>query len=240
MMFGKVKAIVTDIEGTTTSVSFVYDVLFPYARKNLHNFIQKNADQIDDILIDIAREKNLPQISSDQAIKILIDWMDEDKKIKPLKDIQGLIWEDGYKSGAFKGHVFDDVAPQLLHWYQNDIKLYVYSSGSVPAQKLLFGYSSAGDLTPYFSDYFDTNIGGKKEPKSYIKIASHIKLPASEILFLSDNPDELDAAKSAGFECLGLQRPGNTFDLFDRPFVTNFQEINLNVNNTETFLRKKS
>ncbi len=239
-MYENIKAVVTDIEGTTTSVSFVYDVLFPYARKNLADFVRKNSDQLDDIFFQIAQEDNVPTVSIDEAITYLIGWMDEDKKIKPLKDIQGLIWEDGYKTGAFKGHIFDDVASQLQRWYQDGIKLYVYSSGSVPAQKLLFGYSMAGDLTPYFSGYFDTSTGGKKEASSYIKIASEIGYPPASILFLSDNPDELDAAKFAGFEYLGLQRPGNTFDVSDRPFVKSFQEINIVINNNETLLRKKS
>jgi enolase-phosphatase E1 len=239
-MYENIKAIVTDIEGTTTSVSFVYDILFPYARKNLADFVQKNSGQLDDILFQIAQEKNVPTVSIDEVIIYLIRWMDEDKKIKPLKDIQGLIWEDGYKTGAFKGHVFDDVPLQLERWYQDGIKLYVYSSGSVPAQKLLFGYSIDGDLTRLFSGYFDTSVGGKKESSSYTKIASEIGYPPASILFLSDSPEELDAAKLAGFECLGLQRPGNTFDVSDRPFVKSFQEIHRGINNTETQLRKKS
>jgi enolase-phosphatase E1 len=142
------------------------------------------------------------------VISQLLAWIDEDKKITPLKALQGLIWAAGYQQGDFTGHVYADAAAQLKAWHAQGVVLAVYSSGSVYAQKLLFAHSDFGDLTALFTDYFDTNIGGKREVQSYEKIAAQLALPAAQIMFLSDIEDELAAAKSAGFNTVWLVRDG--------------------------------
>ncbi|MGR8935216.1 MAG: acireductone synthase [Gammaproteobacteria bacterium] len=202
-----IKAIVTDIEGTTTALSFVKDVLFPYAREHLEAFVRANAEdpQIQILLSAAQREIGAP-LELDALIAQFIRWIDEDRKITPLKALQGLIWDYGYRQGAFTGHIYPDAAEALEKWHAHGIALYVYSSGSVQAQKLLFGHSNAGDLTPLFSGYFDTNIGGKKETESYRRIATEIGLAPETILFLSDIEDELDAARNAGMLTCWLVR----------------------------------
>jgi enolase-phosphatase E1 len=202
-----IKAIVTDIEGTTSSLSFVKDILFPYARANLADYVHRHKDetQVKTLLEDTCKEVGA-ELDAGQLIAQLIEWLDEDKKVTPLKSLQGLIWEAGYQKGDFKGHVYPDAAEQLKAWKAQGLALYIYSSGSVYAQKLLFAHTEYGDLTPLFSGYFDTHIGGKKEPASYCKIAGQLGIPADQILFLSDIKEELDAAKAAGFETIWLTR----------------------------------
>ncbi len=202
-----IKAIVTDIEGTTSSLSFVKDVLFPYARAKLPYYVRQHQDEptIKQLLADTCNEANI-SLNTENAIEQLIEWIDQDKKITPLKALQGLIWETGYKQGDFTGHLYQDAIDNLNTWKAKGIALYVYSSGSVLAQKLLFGHTASGDLTPLFSGFFDTNIGGKKEPDSYRKIADEIGLSPANILFLSDIKEELDAAKTVGYRTIWLTR----------------------------------
>ncbi len=201
------KAILTDIEGTTSSLSFVKDVLFPYARERMAEFVHTHATEpiVRRELEEVGRisGKNL---SEPEVIAQLIRWIDADKKITPLKSLQGMIWEDGYKKGDFKGHVYEDVVRHLKKWKQAGLKLYVFSSGSVQAQKLLFAHTEYGDLTPLFSGYFDTTVGSKREADSYRKIAESIGIPPREILFLSDIREELDAAHAAGMRVMWLAR----------------------------------
>lgn len=163
-MITDIKAIVTDIEGTTSSISFVHDVLFPYARQRLADYIHTHEAETAAILNDVRALENAASLSTDEVIAVLTGWIDEDRKATPLKALQGLIWEEGFKSGAFKGHIYDDAADMLQHWHDQGLKLYIYSSGSIAAQKLLYGYSERGDLTPLLSGYFDTTTGPKREP----------------------------------------------------------------------------
>lgn len=215
-----IRAIVTDIEGTTSSISFVKDVLFPYARKQIPAFVRKNEKQVIGLLDEVrAFEKN-PKLSTDEVIATLQRWIDEDQKITPLKALQGMIWQAGYAAGDFKGHIYDDALEGLQRWHAAGIKLYVYSSGSVPAQKLLFGYTPRGDLTPLFSGYFDTATGPKLEAESYRKIASQINASPNTILFLSDNPQEINAATEAGMETILVDRENNSPNS-----VKNFDQI---------------
>ena len=215
-----IRAIVTDIEGTTSSISFVKDVLFPYARKQIPAFVRKNEKQVIGLLDEVrAFEKN-PKLSTDEVIATLQRWIDEDQKITPLKALQGMIWQTGYAAGDFKGHIYDDALEGLQRWHAAGIKLYVYSSGSVPAQKLLFGYTPRGDLTPLFSGYFDTATGPKLEAESYRKIASQINASPNTILFLSDNPQEINAATEAGMETILVDRENNSPNS-----VKNFDQI---------------
>jgi len=208
-----IEAIVTDIEGTTSSLSFVKDVLFPYARKRLPAFVVTHADkpEVQHWLHEAAREAGLVSAEQQEVIALLVRWIDEDRKATPLKALQGMIWADGYESGEFRGHVYPEVAECLRRWQAQGLRLYVYSSGSVAAQKLLFGYSEAGDLTPLFSGYFDTEVGGKRDAASYRRIAGAIALPAERILFLSDIVEELDAAQLAGMKTTQLVRPPAQF-----------------------------
>ncbi len=221
-----VQAIVTDIEGTTTSISFVHDVLFPYARQNMQQFVLQNQANpiVAQALSDVRTLMNNPQADIYAVIATLDGWMDADKKITPLKTLQGLLWEDGYVQGAFQGHVYDDAYVQLQNWYSSNLPLYVYSSGSVYAQKLLFSHSTFGDMTPLFAGNFDTRVGSKREAASYQAIAQQIGLPAQSILFLSDTVEELDAAAIAGMQTVLVNRSGAPISS-SYPTVTNFYQI---------------
>jgi enolase-phosphatase E1 len=221
-----IKAIVTDIEGTTTSISFVFDVLFPYARKHIAGFVRSNPDHPDvqRELDAINREVGKP-LSTEQAIEQLIDWINQDRKVTPLKSLQGMIWKQGYTDRQFTGHVYPDAAEYLHKWHDEGIKLYVYSSGSIAAQKLLFGHSDLGDLTPLFSGYFDTTIGMKQESSSYQRIAKELAMDAGQILFLSDSVEELDAAVDAGMRTAWLVRNQQQITGSRHPRCHDFTEV---------------
>jgi enolase-phosphatase E1 len=221
-----IKAIVTDIEGTTSSLAFVKEVLFPYARANLADYVRRNIaqEQVKKIVAATGQEINA-ELDTEQSISQLIQWIDEDKKVTPLKSLQGLIWEAGYQQGDFKGHIYPDAVENLKKWKAKGLDLYVYSSGSVQAQKLLFAHTDYGDLTPLFSGYFDTQIGGKKEPQSYSNIAKNIDIPTEHLLFLSDIKDELDAAKTAGYQTAWLVREGALQAKAEHLQVTSFDHI---------------
>ena len=222
-----IRAILTDIEGTTSSISFVKDVLFPYARKRLPAFVVTHADKPDvqHWLHEAAREDGLVSGSQQEIIDLLIRWIDEDRKATPLKALQGLIWDEGYRSGEFRAHVYPEVAENMQKWKKQGITLYVYSSGSVTAQKLLFEHSDAGDLTPLFSGYFDTEIGAKRDLDSYRRIAVAIGFPAGDILFLSDIVEELDAARAAGLRTTQLARPPAICASGEHPCVADFSRV---------------
>ncbi len=202
-----IKAILTDIEGTTSSLSFVKDILFPYARAHLADYVVSHRDnsEVRGCLNEV-RAIAIAALTDAQVIEQLLRWIDEDRKITPLKTLQGMIWESGYQSGAFQGHVYEDAANRLRAWKQRGLRLFVYSSGSVYAQKLIFGHTAFGDLTPLFEGYFDTAVGGKREVDSYRRIAAEIKAPPQDILFLSDIKEELDAAVTAGMQTIWLVR----------------------------------
>ena len=219
------KAIVSDIEGTTTSVSFVYDVLFPYARDHIKDFIteHRHDSRVNDAIKEIEQLAGT-SLSDNEVVQQLHNWMDNDEKITPLKTIQGMIWTDGYTRGGFKGHVYADVPDCMKRWHELGIPLYIYSSGSIQAQKLLFTFSDFGDLSPYIAGYFDTTTGNKKETESYTKIANAISQTPGEILFLSDVIAELDAAASAGFQtCLVDRDEDNKSKIHSR--ITSFKEL---------------
>lgn len=204
-------AIVTDIEGTTSSIAFVHDVLFPYSRARLERFLTDHPDAAAAIF-DAVRAEAGTDLDRQACIALLRQWHDADRKIGPLKQLQGMIWADGYAQGHFTGHVYPDAAEGLRRWHDAGIALHVYSSGSVAAQKLLFGHSDHGDLTPLFAGYFDTAVGGKREARSYRAIAEALDRPPAEILFLSDTPEELAAATEAGLAVTLLARDGAPAD----------------------------
>lgn len=203
-----IKAVVTDIEGTTSSISFVRDVLFPHARSALPGFIKTNHSRPDVAfwLDRIAEEMALSAGDLDSLIEILTRWIDGDVKHTALKALQGLLWADGYRNGDYRAPIYPDAFAILTQWHRQNIPLYVYSSGSVPAQKLFFGNSDHGDVTGLFSGYFDTQIGGKRDSNSYHAIAKAIEQPCASILFLSDIVEELDAAREAGWQTVLIDR----------------------------------
>lgn len=221
-----IKAIVTDIEGTTSSLSFVKDVLFPYARERMAAFVREHGQEatVRGLLDDVRAEAGKP-LSDTECAALLLRWIDEDKKITPLKALQGLIWESGYRQGDFAGHVYDDAVRNLRRWKHQGIALYVFSSGSVQAQRLIFGYSNHGDLTPLFSGYFDTTVGGKRDVEAYRKIAAAITLEPAQILFLSDIKEELDAARAAGMHTVWLVREGPSATPAVHPQVRDFDAV---------------
>ena len=203
-----IRAVVTDIEGTTSSISFVKDVLFPYARKRLPAYVETHGDtpEVQHWLHEAAREAGIVEAPRQEIIELLLRWIDEDRKSTALKALQGMIWKDGYENGDYRAHMYPEVSGRLHAWRADGLHLYVYSSGSVPAQKLFFRYSEAGDLTPLFAGYFDTETGPKREQRSYERIAEAIGEQPGHILFLSDIVEELDAAKAAGMHTGWLLR----------------------------------
>ena len=221
-----IKAIVTDIEGTTSSLSFVKDVLFPYAREHMAEFVRSHGQDaavrklLDAVQVEVGRS-----LSDAECVTQLLRWIDEDKKITPLKALQGMIWEAGYLQGDFSGHVYEDAVRNLRQWREQGIALYVFSSGSVQAQRLIFGYSDFGDLTPLFSGYFDTTIGAKREADAYRKIAAAVATDPAQILFLSDIKEELDAARAAGMQTTWLVREGEIDARADHAQARDFDAI---------------
>lgn len=226
-----IKTIITDIEGTTTPISFVKDVLFPYSYEKIESFIKENLNnpEVLRILNDVKKLEN-KDLTIEEIIWILKKWIEEDKKITPLKEIQGLIWEEGYKTRQLEGFIYPDAYENLKSWFDNGLKIYVYSSGSVKAQKLLFSNTNYGDINYLFSGYFDTNIGNKKDSESYLKIAKEINILPENILFLSDNPDEIIAAAKSGIKVIRLVRPNDAEYIKNFPYmqVESFDEIDLN------------
>lgn len=225
------KYILTDVEGTTTSISFVHEVLFPFAKKRLKDFVAENSSK-KEVLESLALTKatvwdeNQKKINDEEAVEQLLTWIAEDRKHPALKSLQGYIWEEGYASGSIKGHVYEDVPMALKIWSEAGLKLGVYSSGSVKAQHLIFEYSTAGNLRSYFSNHFDTAVGHKREKQSYENIAHQLKLPADQILFLSDIKEELDAAQEAGMKTVQLVRLENVI-LGNHTQVKSFSDIKL-------------
>jgi len=201
-------ALLTDIEGTTSSISFVRDVLSPYARAKLPAFVREHGHEVevrrwlDAVAIEIAASACQDAV----IVETLQGWIDQDRKHTALRALQGIIWDAGYRDGDFVAPLYPDVAPALRAWHAVGHALAVYSSGSVPAQKLLFAHTDAGDLTPLFSGFFDTEVGGKREAGSYRAIAARLGTPPGNTLFLSDVVAELDAAREAGLRTVLLDR----------------------------------
>jgi enolase-phosphatase E1 len=222
-----VRAIVTDIEGTTSSLSFVKDVLFPYSARHLAGFVRAQGQRPEvRQLLDEARKLAGGELDDERLVSTLLRWIETDQKLAPLKGLQGLIWEEGYRQGAFQGHVYEDAARRLREWHAQGLLLFVYSSGSEHAQRLIFGHTPFGDLTPLFSGYFDTRVGGKKESTSYAAIVRELGLPAEDVLFLSDVREELDAARASGLKTWCLVRgEGPAVDPGSHPVARSFDDV---------------
>jgi len=213
-----VRAILLDIEGTTTPIAFVHEVLFSYARTHVRDFLTSNADSAE-VRADVAvlREEHAADVENnnqppaiDEGVAVYVEWLIErDRKSTGLKSLQGKIWRRGYADGSLKSQVYDDVAPAFERWRAKGLSVNIFSSGSVLAQQLLFAHTNAGDLTKFIENYFDTNVGKKGEAESYRRIAEALRLRAGDVLFISDVVAELDAASEAGMQALLSIRPGN-------------------------------
>jgi enolase-phosphatase E1 len=213
------KTYLFDIEGTTSDINFVHKILFPYSAQRLQSFVLEHQQNplIQKALWETRETLRWEQkkiTSLYEQIDFLLTCIRFDRKFPPLKTIQGLIWEQGYLQGDFKGHVYPDVEPFWQKILSSKNQIAIYSSGSVKAQKLLFQYSSAGDLTPLISAYFDTQVGHKRESKSYSLISQQLKQVPQDIFFFSDIREELIAAQHAGFHCYEIQRNNKTLSPF--------------------------
>ena len=217
-MIDNTRGILLDIEGTTTPIAFVHDVLFSYARAHVNEYLTQHRDETAADVAQLRDEhahetEQPPPLNKDdgtESIVAYVNWLiDRDRKSTGLKSLQGKIWREGYRQGTLKSQVFDDVRPAFERWKERNQRISIFSSGSSLAQQLLFAYTEAGDLTRFISDYFDTNIGRKADPESYHRIAKTIGLEPHEILFISDVVGELEAANTAGMRTVLSIRPGN-------------------------------
>jgi enolase-phosphatase E1 len=199
--------VLTDIEGTTSSISFVKDVLFPYARRALPGFVRAHADEPEvRRWLDVVATEHGAVCDDEVIIEVLQGWIDEDRKHTALKALQGMVWQDGYREADFTAHIYPDAARQLRAWRAAGHAMAVYSSGSVPAQKLFFAHTDDGDLTGLFDAWFDTEVGHKRDAGSYRTIVERLGRPAHEVVFLSDVVEELDAAREAGLRTVLVDR----------------------------------
>ena len=223
---GAIRAVVTDIEGTTTELEFVHRQLFPYARRHLATYVRTHEGELSELLSATRAAADQPNLSTEELIGLLQRWIDEDRKDTPLKSLQGRIWRSGYESGELRGHVYEDAVRALRAWHDAGIRIYIYSSGSIEAQQLLFSHSTAGDLTPLIGGYFDTTTGPKLEPHSYRSIAGSLGMPSSAIVFFSDSAGETAAARSAGMKTVLLARSAPHPSTAE-PSAGSFDEIEL-------------
>jgi enolase-phosphatase E1 len=227
-----------DIEGTTCPVSFVTDTLFPFASRALEGFLQREGSRRADVrqlleAVEAAWEQDdeqeaarLRRQSPDDLLAYLRWLIRKDRKLPALKELQGLVWEHGYRSGELVAPLFADVPGSLESWRQQHIGLAVYSSGSVTAQKLLYRHSAAGDLSELFLHWFDTNVGPKQQSQSYAAIASILGIEPSRILFVSDSAAECRAAQESGMAVLFSDRPGNPRrDPEGLPAIRDFRQL---------------
>ena len=221
-----IRCVLMDIEGTITSITFVRQVLFPYAKSRLASFLRAHREDYTvrkaaASCLATAAQENAGHADEGALPVVLAKWIDEDRKHPGLKVLQGLIWDEGYRTGAFAPQLYGDVLPALLRWQEQGIHLALYSSGSEHAQRLLMAHTTDGDVTRLFVDFFDTRVGPKTDPASYAKIAGKLGLPPAGILFLSDSETELDAAAAAALKTLQIVRPGTTVGAH-HPAMTSF------------------
>ncbi|MEU0413738.1 acireductone synthase [Streptomyces griseorubiginosus] len=233
-----VDAVVLDIEGTTSATGFVVDVLYPYSRARFAALLSERwkDPEVARAVAQVREEIGEPDADAVRVEKALNSWLDEDRKATPLKTLQGLIWSEGFARGDLVSHFYDDVVPELRAWHASGVRLYVYSSGSVAAQRAWFTNSPEGDLTSLVSGLYDTeNAGPKQEAESYHRIASATGIAPDRLLFLSDRPGELDAARAAGWHTVGIRRPGEPYfeqGVGDHAAAGTFDEITVSRSTT--------
>lgn len=230
------RGILLDVEGTTSSIAFVYDVLFTYARERVGDFLaaHRDDDTVRQLGLAILTEAGDPWTESDAPSTLVarsaaaaLELIRRDAKFGPLKALQGRIWRSGFEDRSLVAHVFDDVPTALELWSGSGLDVRIYSSGSVEAQKLFFGHTAHGDLTSHLRGHYDTAVGPKREAPSYVAIAADMELEPRQVLFVSDVGEELDAARRAGMQTALADRPGNrsATSVFDHPVVTTFTDI---------------
>ncbi len=235
-----IRVVLLDIEGTTTPIAFVHDVLFPFARTHLAEYVKTHADsaEMDEVRRLLAREyaedlahgESPPNgaFDSNDAIVLYLGWlMDRDRKSPGLKLLQGHVWEEGYRAGLLRGQVYEDVPSAILRWRGEALRVAIYSSGSELAQRRLFESTEHGDLTRFLSGFFDTSVGAKIASDSYVRISKALDVSPSAIFFVSDVTRELTAARQAGVQVVLSTRPGNApqpdAETFDR--IESFSEL---------------
>ncbi len=224
------RAALVDIEGTVGSIAFVRDVLFPYARDRMDAYVHTHREEpwMRAILDDAAHEAGLDPHDLPAILAALHRWAEDDVKVTPLKALQGRIWVEGFESSGIRGHLYDDAVDALHRFHDAGTALYLYSSGSIAAQRLLFGHTIAGDLLHLFRGFYDTTIGGKREAASYERILGEIDVAPNETIFFSDNAAELDAAREVGIQTVQLARPQDgTAPSTAHTSVASFAEIDL-------------
>jgi 5-methylthioribose kinase len=218
-------AVVLDIEGTTSSIEFVKDHLFPFARRHISAYVHEHGSAVAEILDQVRSTDGNADLDTEQLIAVLLRWMDEDRKLSPLKTLQGMIWQSGFDSGELHAHFYDDAVRGIKQWHQRGVPIYIYSSGSIAAQKLLFSHTAYGDLTPLLTGHFDTTTGSKLEARSYQAIAASIGHPAAAILFLSDHALEIQAASAAGMQAILVNREAASGAAANSNAIGNFDEL---------------
>ncbi|WP_298440866.1 acireductone synthase [uncultured Ferrimonas sp.] len=208
-----IQAIIVDTAGTTTDFAFIKEVLFQYSAKALPTFLQEHENDfsVATLLQDVRRLSGRNDADLAELTSLLLEWIEQDNKATPLKTLQGLIWQQGYLQGDFKGHVFADAATALQQWQGEGKRLYSYSSSSADAQELLFRYSDQGDLSNLFYGHFDTNLGQKKTVQAYKNILNTVSLWPRQVLYVSDDLEELNAAAEAGLQTMQIVRTDNLF-----------------------------
>ncbi|MGH9311773.1 MAG: acireductone synthase [Vicinamibacterales bacterium] len=239
-----VGVVLLDIEGTTTPIEFVHRTLFAFARTRVRDYLAARTPHAEiDAALDGLREEHAADVAAGQSpppwrddpadarlesVAVYVGWLiDRDRKSRWLKELQGRIWEEGYLRGALRGEVYPDVPAALRRWTAAGVRVGIFSSGSVLAQKLLFAHSTAGDLTPLLRWHFDTAVGPKTEAASYLRIAEQVSSPPDRLLFISDVTKEIDAARAAGFQTLLCVRPpaAPPVNADTYPIVRTFEEI---------------
>jgi len=228
-----VDAVVLDIEGTTSATGFVVDVLYPYSRKRFGALLSERASEsaVAKAIVQVRELIGEPGADAVRIEQALNSWLDEDRKATPLKTLQGIVWSEGFAAGDLVSHFYEDVVPELRRWHAAGVRLHVYSSGSVAAQRAWFAHSPAGDLLPLVDGLYDTeNAGPKQSPDSYRAITAAIGTPPGRTLFLSDRPAELDAARAAGWLTVGVRRPGEPYfeaGVGDHPEAAAFTDLTI-------------
>ncbi|MBV7317227.1 acireductone synthase [Shewanella sp. NIFS-20-20] len=223
-----IRAIIVDTAGTTTDLDFIHNILFPYSAKVLPEFIHQHQNDflVDFCLSDVRDIALEPEADLERVIAILQQWVVEDRKATPLKTLQGMIWKQGYARGEFTGHIYPDFIAAIERYHQQKLRIYSFSSGSADAQSMLFGHSDGGDLNPLFNGHFDTRTGSKLDKQAYQNIINTISLTGKQILFVSDNIDELKAAASAGMKvCHMVRQAGMSTGQFNQ--ISSFDELNI-------------